>query len=87
MIPVEHRSHEHGSEADVKARLEREAAQFRDTTTEGSTRHTSSTAPVIGGEHVHHHVHENIQPVVQKGTLLQLFHRHDMELKLTFYVA
>lgn len=69
LLPVEHREHHHGNDADVKARLEREAAQFRDTQVKGDTRHTSSTVPTIAGEHIHHHVHETIQPVVQKETI------------------
>ncbi|KAH0031684.1 hypothetical protein KCU78_g2740, partial [Aureobasidium melanogenum] len=28
-----------------------------------------SIAPTIGGEHIHHHVHETIQPVVNKETI------------------
>ena len=64
---VEQRSFEHGNESDVKARLEREAARFTDKTKEGKTQETQSTAPVVAGEHIHHHVHETIQPVVQKG--------------------
>ncbi|KAI9667474.1 MAG: hypothetical protein M1821_000290 [Bathelium mastoideum] len=66
---VEQRSFEHGNDADVKARLEREAARFADKTEQGKTRETQSVAPSVGGEHIHHHVHETIQPVVQKETI------------------
>jgi len=66
MAGVEHREHHHGNSEAVKARLEQEAAQFKNTRTEGETRETQSTAPVVGGEHIHHHVHETIQPVIQK---------------------
>lgn len=66
---VEHREHHHGDSAAVKQKLEQEAAQFRNTTTQGQTTHTHSEAPVIAGEHRHHHVHEVIQPVVQKETI------------------
>ncbi|MCJ1312946.1 hypothetical protein MMC25_006622 [Agyrium rufum] len=69
IIPVEHRSHDHGDAAAVKQRLEQEAARFTNTTTEGRTKESHSVAPVIAGEHVHHHVHETIQPVVQKETI------------------
>ncbi|KAG9654077.1 hypothetical protein KCU76_g20453, partial [Aureobasidium melanogenum] len=31
--------------------------------------HSKSIAPTIGGEHIHHHVHETIQPVVNKETI------------------
>jgi len=66
---VEHRQFEHGNERDVATRLEQEAAQFKDKRMEGATRETQSVNPTIQGEHVHHHVHETIQPVVQKETI------------------
>ena len=67
---VEERSFEHGSDSDVKARLEREAAQFSDKTVQGETQETQSVAPIVTGEHIHHHVHETIQPIVQKGKVV-----------------
>ena len=69
ILPVENREHYHGDDAAIKARLEQEAAQFRNTRTEGGVRESHSVAPVIAGEHIHHHVHETIQPVVQKETI------------------
>ncbi|KAL9002538.1 MAG: hypothetical protein Q9188_004536 [Gyalolechia gomerana] len=69
VVPVEHREHHHGDSAAVKARLEQEAAQFQSQRVQGSTKESHSVAPVIAGEHVHHHVHETIQPVVQKETI------------------
>merc|ERR1711964_375838 len=48
----------------VKERLAAEQAQFKNARTVGDTQHTSSANPTIAGEHVHHHVHENIQPVI-----------------------
>ncbi|KAI9830625.1 MAG: hypothetical protein M1819_005435 [Sarea resinae] len=69
LVPVEHRHVEHGNDAQVKSRLEQEAAQFKDTRTVGDVHQTSAAAPTIAGEHVHHHVHETIQPVVQKETI------------------
>ncbi|CAF9914292.1 MAG: hypothetical protein HETSPECPRED_001942 [Heterodermia speciosa] len=68
IIPVEERHHQHGDTEAVKARLEQEAAQFQSNRTV-SKEETHSVAPVIAGEHVHHHVHETIQPVVQKETI------------------
>jgi len=69
LVAVEHRSFDHGNAAEVEARLAREAAQFKDERVIGSTTHTHSVAPVIAGEHIHHHVHETIQPVVQRETI------------------
>ncbi|KAL2039810.1 hypothetical protein N7G274_007210 [Stereocaulon virgatum] len=69
IVPVEHREHRHGNPDAIKARLEQERTQFQNTRTEGATQETHSVAPVIAGEHVHHHVHETIQPVVNKETI------------------
>ncbi|KAL8997425.1 MAG: hypothetical protein Q9169_003288 [Polycauliona sp. 2 TL-2023] len=69
IVPVEHREHHHGDTAAIKARLEQERAQFQSTRTGGTTQESHSVAPVIAGEHVHHHVHETIQPIVQKETI------------------
>lgn len=67
IVGVEERSYEHGSPKDVEAKLAAEKAKFRDERVVGDTEHTHSVAPTVGGEHIHHHVHETIQPVVQKG--------------------
>ncbi|CAO1601612.1 MAG: hypothetical protein LQ349_004439 [Xanthoria aureola] len=69
IVPVEHREMHHGDSSAVKARLEQESAQFQSTRSSGGTKESHSVAPVIAGEHVHHHVHETIQPVVQKETI------------------
>jgi len=69
MVPVEERQFEHGNDADVKDRLAREAGQFRDEQTRVEGAHMTNAAPTLAGEHVHHHVHETIQPVVEKQTI------------------
>jgi len=66
---VEHRNIKHGNDDHVKQRLEAEKAQFKNTKEVGETQHTRSDSGVVVGEHVHHHVHENIQPVIQKETI------------------
>jgi len=66
---TEHREIKHGNDDHVRQRLEAERAQFKNVKEVGDTHHTSSTAPVATGEHIHHHVHENIQPVIQKETI------------------
>ena len=58
MAPVEQREIQHGDSSAIKARLEQERMQFQNTRTEAGTKETHSVAPVIAGEHVHHHVHE-----------------------------
>merc|ERR1711964_734766 len=69
MAGVETRNLKHGNDEHVKERLAAEQAQFKNARTVGDTQHTSSANPTIAGEHVHHHVHENIQPVIQKETI------------------
>lgn len=69
IIPVEHRELQHGNPEAIKARLEQERLQFQNSRSEGSTQESHSVAPVIAGEHVHHHVHETIQPIVNKETI------------------
>lgn len=66
---VEHRNIKHGNDEHVKDRLAAEQAQFKNTREVGSMQHHASTNAGVTGEHVHHHVHENIQPVVQKETI------------------
>jgi hypothetical protein len=80
IIPVEHRSYEHGNNDEVEARLRQERAAYVDTVqkVEGAT--TREIAPVVAGEHKHHHVHETIQPVIQKGKLTSDSHNSDIIL-------
>ena len=58
VVGVETREHRHGDAEAIKARLEQERLQFKSTRVQGPTHETHSAAPVIAGEHVHHHVHE-----------------------------
>ncbi|PSR82136.1 hypothetical protein BD289DRAFT_468226 [Coniella lustricola] len=69
VAPTEHRTFEHGNEDHTRQRLEKERAQFQDKTEVGSVQHSHGKAAALSGEHVHHHVHENIQPVIQKETV------------------
>lgn len=66
---VEHRELHHDSPEEVARRLKIEAAKFKDEHVRAPERHTDGIAPTVAGEHVHHHVHETIQPVVQKETI------------------
>ncbi|KAK5171755.1 uncharacterized protein LTR77_003391 [Saxophila tyrrhenica] len=69
MMPTEHRSFEHDNSDSVKRSLDTEQAKYYDTTSQVEGRHTTTAEPTVAGEHVHHHVHETIQPVVQKQTV------------------
>ncbi|KAF2149728.1 hypothetical protein K461DRAFT_230117 [Myriangium duriaei CBS 260.36] len=66
---VEHRKFEHGNDEDVRRRLDEESAKYVDTHQKGETRHTTSAAPTVTGEHVHHHVHERVQPVIDRQVI------------------
>lgn len=69
LLPVEHRTFEHDDANQVQQRLAAEQAQFKDTQQRVEGARTSSVTPVVAGEHIHHHVHETIQPVVQRQTI------------------
>ncbi|GKU19860.1 unnamed protein product [Fusarium langsethiae] len=69
LAPVQHKEFHHGDEQQTKATLDREAAKFRDTSETHSTTHSAETAPTVTGERIHHHVHEHVQPVIQKETI------------------
>jgi hypothetical protein len=66
---VEHREFHHDNKEHVAQKLQQEASQFKDKSTRAETTHTQAAAPTVSGEHVHHHVHENIQPVIHKQTI------------------
>ena len=55
MAGVEERRINHGDESATRARLEQERAQFRDKRVEGEEKVIQQQAPVIAGEHIHHH--------------------------------
>lgn len=66
---VQHREFDNRDHDSVKRTLAEQQAQFKnERVVEGHTS-SRSVAPTIGGEHVHHHIHETIQPVVQKEVI------------------
>jgi len=70
MGAADHHTHDHRNHTETKERLQQEGAQFKNESVRAPTAHTTSTtAPEVVGEHVHHHVHEKIQPVVHKETI------------------
>jgi len=69
-VGVEHRTHDHRDHSQTKQHLQKEASQFKNESVRAPAQHSTSTAvPEVTGEHVHHHVHERIQPVVHKETI------------------
>ncbi|KAG6039420.1 hypothetical protein E4U41_002662 [Claviceps citrina] len=69
VLPTEHKTVEHGHQENVEAALKRDEARFKNTTTAHETERTTSAAPVVASERIHHHVHHHIQPVIQKETV------------------
>jgi len=69
ILSTEERAFEHDNPSQVKERLAAEQAKYRDTQTHVEGERTAEAAPVVGGEHVHHHVHETIQPIINKETV------------------
>jgi len=59
----------HGNSEQVAAHLAQERAKHKDAKITSPTTTSQSHQPTVAGEHVHHHVHENIQPVVHKETV------------------
>ncbi|KAI9745621.1 MAG: hypothetical protein M1818_001155 [Claussenomyces sp. TS43310] len=69
LIGTEHRHIKHGNDDHIRSKLDAEAAQFKNTREVGEAQVSQTAAPTIAGEHVHHHVHETIQPIIQKETI------------------
>lgn len=66
---VQHREFDHRDHDTTKHNLATEQQAFKNETVVTDTTHSQSAAPVVAGEHVHHHIHETIQPVVEKETI------------------
>lgn len=64
--PTEYRETDKDDGA-AKAQAEKNLSGFQDTVEEGKTKETEAKDETVMGEHVHHHMHEIIQPVIEKG--------------------
>jgi len=69
VLPTEHREFRHDNEDETKQRLAADLGHFKDSSRVEQTHHTQAAAPTVTGEHVHHHVHETVVPVVHKETI------------------
>ncbi|KAK5121493.1 hypothetical protein LTR85_005326 [Meristemomyces frigidus] len=54
---------------DAKAQNEAQLAQFQNTSQQAATKESKTKEAVVGGDHIHHHYHETIQPVIEKETI------------------
>lgn len=66
---VQHREFDHRDHESTKRNLVQDQAQFKNERVVEGTTQSRSVAPTVGGEHVHHHIHETIQPVIHKETI------------------
>ncbi|KAI1384356.1 uncharacterized protein F4822DRAFT_432902 [Hypoxylon trugodes] len=66
---VQHRDYDHRDHETTKKTLAAENQKYKDERVIKDTTHTQSHAPTVQGEHVHHHVHETVQPVLHKETI------------------
>jgi len=66
---VVNREFDHRNNQETERALKAEQAKLRDERVVQETQTSQSRAPVVEGEHVHHHVHETIQPVIQKEVI------------------
>ncbi|EPS45293.1 hypothetical protein H072_721 [Dactylellina haptotyla CBS 200.50] len=69
IIPVEHRSHHYGKDQQVKKALAAEHGKFKDEQ-QILPVETTNQRNVVVGEHVHHHVHDYIQPVIERKRIV-----------------
>jgi hypothetical protein len=63
------RESKHDMLPEHREKLEQQRTLYRDTKEVGETQRTLATAPAVAAEHVHHHVHETIQPVINRETV------------------
>jgi len=69
VVPEVVRESKHDMLPEHKEKLEQQRQLYGNATTVGETQRTNVQAAAVANEHVHHHVHETIQPVIQKETI------------------
>ncbi|ODQ52089.1 hypothetical protein SAICODRAFT_20045 [Saitoella complicata NRRL Y-17804] len=69
VVPVTERRMEADIAPEAARALEAQQAAFRDERTVLPTQRTQVNTGAVATEHVHHHVHETIQPVIERETL------------------
>lgn len=65
---TQERSFNHEDANKTEAKLADQKAQFESTVDNGATTESKTVEPTATSqEHIHHHLHETIQPVIEKG--------------------
>ena len=68
-LPAEQRVHTHFDRASARAHLAHATGSLQNQTITAPIHETHEVVPAVAGEHVHHHVHEIIQPVIHRETV------------------
>lgn len=69
LAPQIQKEFRHDNEDETRRTVSAELGRFQNTSTTHNTTHSQQAAPTVTGEHVHHHVHETVQPVIHKETI------------------
>lgn len=69
VAPVVHRERKLGDHEHVHHKLQQETENLRSTTTVLPTKHERIEGPVLQAEHIHHHVYEKVQPVIEREVI------------------
>lgn len=69
LAPQVQKEFHHDNQEETRRNVESELGRFRDTSVTHNTTHSTQAAPAVTGEHVHHHVHETVQPIIHKETI------------------
>ncbi|GAW15666.1 hypothetical protein ANO14919_050850 [Xylariales sp. No.14919] len=67
---VQRRNFKHGNENDARVMLDRKQGQFKNTSEEAAARSKTLQEPTLTSDHIHHHLHETVQPVIEKETVM-----------------
>lgn len=76
VLPTEHneeqvltevQEYNHDDGEDIKRDVDARNAEFQSSTEEGKTFEMTTKDETVAGEHVQHHLHETVQPVIEKG--------------------
>lgn len=69
LIPQVQKEFRHDNEEETRRTVSTELARFQNTSVTAPTTTSHQHAPAVAGEHVHHHVHETVQPIIHKETI------------------
>lgn len=69
LAPQIEKEFRHDNEDETRRTVSAELGRFQNTSVTHNTTHSQQAAPAVTGEHVHHHVHETVQPIIHKETI------------------